>query len=317
MLMKGDLSKKPRHLIQVVGRRTGISSDVIRAWERRYGAVISERTETNRRLYTDDDIEKLTLLKRAINAGRRIGDIAQLSYDDLFELVMGDESNATKSYQSPSTGTVMELFDEAAVAVNEMNSNRLDIALSNAVAMLSTTDFLMEFLKPLHNYINDECSRGTLRYIQEKFAKISIRNCLSNLSTKFRSAKEEGPKMIIGSLTSEFENLDTLMHIIIAQNIGWSVTYVGNNIPHDELTHMANKISANTIVVALNNPRDIARKSYEIKTIQETADLKDNIVLIGSQASSYRQIADDVRANISQDLSSFRLTLERLYGLIR
>ena len=80
---------------------------------------------------------------------------------------------------------------------------------------------------------------------------------------------------------------------------------------------MANKISANTIVVALNNPRDIARKSYEIKTIQETADLKDNIVLIGSQASSYRQIADDVRANISQDLSSFRLTLERLYGLIR
>ena len=55
--MKSDLSKKPRHLIQVVGRRTGISSDVIRAWERRYNAVISQRTETNRRLYTDDDIE--------------------------------------------------------------------------------------------------------------------------------------------------------------------------------------------------------------------------------------------------------------------
>ena len=98
MELKGDLSKKPRHLIQVVGRRTGISSDVIRAWERRYGAVISQRTDTNRRLYTDDDIEKLTLLKRAINAGRRIGDIANLSYDDLFELVMGDESNTARSY---------------------------------------------------------------------------------------------------------------------------------------------------------------------------------------------------------------------------
>ena len=61
--MKGNLSKKPRHLIQVVARRTGTSSDVIRAWERRYNAVVSERTQTNRRLYTDDDIEKLTLLK--------------------------------------------------------------------------------------------------------------------------------------------------------------------------------------------------------------------------------------------------------------
>ena len=123
--------------------------------------------------------------------------------------------------------------------------------------------------------------------------------------------------MIIGSLTSEYENLDTLMHIIVAQNIGWDVTYVGNSIPHDEMTYMANKVEARTIVVALNNPRDIARKTYEIKTMKEQADLKDNIVLIGAQANNYRQIADDVKAVISQDLSSFRLTLERLYGLIR
>ena len=197
------------------------------------------------------------------------------------------------------------------------NSNKLDTALSNAIAMLSTTDFLMEFLKPLHTYINDECSRGSLRYIQEKFAKVSIRNCLSNLYTTFRSSKDDGPRMIIGSLTSEHENLDTLIHIIVAQNIGWDVTYVGNSIPHDEMTYMANKIEARTIVVALNNPRDIARKTYEIKTMKELADMKDNIVLIGTQASNYRQIADDVKAIISQDLSSFRLTLERLYGLIR
>ena len=80
---------------------------------------------------------------------------------------------------------------------------------------------------------------------------------------------------------------------------------------------MANKIKASTIVVALNNPSDVARKTYEIKTMKELADLKDNIVLIGTQANFYRQIADDVNAVVSQDLSSFRLTLERLYGLIR
>jgi hypothetical protein len=51
--------------------------------------------------------------------------------------------------------------------------------------------------------------------------------------------------------------------------------------------------------------------------MKELADLKDNIVLIGTQANTYRQIADDVNAVVSQDLSSFRLTLERLYGLIR
>ena len=312
-----NLSKKSRHLIQVVGRRTGLNSDVIRAWERRYKAIVSQRTETNRRLYTDDDIEKLALLKRAINAGRRIGDIAQLSYDDLFELVMGDESNTAKSYERPSTGTVMELFDEASSSIHEMNSHKLDIALANAIAMLSTTDFLLEFLKPLHTYINDECRRGALRYVQEKFAKMSIRTCLANLYTKFRSSKKEGPKLIIGSLTSEHENLDSLMHIIVAQNIGWDVTYVGNGVPHDELSYMADKIDARTMVIALNHHRDIARKIYEIKTIKNAANQKENIILIGTQAKNYRHLADNVQVIISQDLSSFRLTLERFYSLIR
>ena len=63
--MKEDLSAKPRHLIQVVNRRTGLSSDVIRVWEKRYQAVVSHRNDTNRRLYSDKDIDKLTLLKRA------------------------------------------------------------------------------------------------------------------------------------------------------------------------------------------------------------------------------------------------------------
>ena len=76
--MKEDLSAKPRHLIQVVNRRTGLSSDVIRVWEKRYQAVVSHRNDTNRRLYSDKDIDKLTLLKRAIAAGRRIGDVASL-----------------------------------------------------------------------------------------------------------------------------------------------------------------------------------------------------------------------------------------------
>ena len=184
--MKEDLAAKPRHLIQVVNRRTGLSSDVIRVWEKRYQAVISHRNDTNRRLYSDKDIDKLTLLKRAIAAGRRIGDIAELSYDDLFELVMGDESTASIGYKRPSTGTIMELFDEAVSCIKEMNSWKLDNVLSNAVAILSTNDFLIEFIKPLSNYIQDECSRGSIRYSHEKMSKLCIRTCLNNLYLKIQ-----------------------------------------------------------------------------------------------------------------------------------
>ena len=69
---KGETYTKGRHSIAVVSRRTGITQLVLRAWERRYKAVVPSRTESGRRLYSDADLEKLNLLQlltKAIGIG--------------------------------------------------------------------------------------------------------------------------------------------------------------------------------------------------------------------------------------------------------
>jgi DNA-binding transcriptional MerR regulator len=71
---KESTSGQKRHPIQVVARRTGLSPDVLRVWEKRYQAVEPGRTKTGRRLYSDDDIERLRLLREATSRGRRIGE---------------------------------------------------------------------------------------------------------------------------------------------------------------------------------------------------------------------------------------------------
>ncbi|MDH3428172.1 MAG: MerR family transcriptional regulator, partial [Gemmatimonadota bacterium] len=81
---------EPEHPIQVVSHRTGLSADVLRAWERRYGAVRPDRSASRRRLYSDRDIERLILLRRATKAGRTIGQIATLPDDRLRQLVASD-----------------------------------------------------------------------------------------------------------------------------------------------------------------------------------------------------------------------------------
>ena len=70
----------------------------------------------------------------------------------------------------------------------------------------------------------------------------------------------------------------------------------------------------------MSNTRNKIVKDVEslmIKVIKNESEQRDNIVLIGSEVHNFRQLADDVKAIISNDLSSFRLTMERLYGLIR
>src|SRR6476659_7302568 len=66
------------HPIQVVTRRTGISADVLRVWEKRYAVVTPVRSPSGRRLYSDADIERLRLIVRATRTGRTIGQVAAL-----------------------------------------------------------------------------------------------------------------------------------------------------------------------------------------------------------------------------------------------
>ena len=64
---KAPPGSEARHPIQVVARRTGLSVDVIRAWERRYGVVETRRTESLGRIYTRDDVERLTMIKQLVD----------------------------------------------------------------------------------------------------------------------------------------------------------------------------------------------------------------------------------------------------------
>lgn len=83
----------PQFPIRVVVRRTGINASLLRAWERRYGAVDPERSEGGQRLYSESDIQKLTLLREAVDLGFPIGQVAEHDEASLRELVLRSRSS--------------------------------------------------------------------------------------------------------------------------------------------------------------------------------------------------------------------------------
>src|SRR5687768_1114730 len=68
-------SEEPRYPVRMVIKRTGLTADLLRAWERRYGVVKPQRSEGGQRLYSEDDIVRLGMLKRATVAGHSIGEV--------------------------------------------------------------------------------------------------------------------------------------------------------------------------------------------------------------------------------------------------
>ncbi|HQW30007.1 MAG TPA: MerR family transcriptional regulator [Verrucomicrobiales bacterium] len=71
--------------ISAVARLTGVSPHVLRVWERRYGVVEPGRSDSKRRRYTQDDIQRLTLLKTLVDHGHAIGSVARLATAQLEE----------------------------------------------------------------------------------------------------------------------------------------------------------------------------------------------------------------------------------------
>ena len=106
-----------KHSIQVVSRLSGLSPHVIRVWEKRYGAVTPVRTGTNRRLYSEEEIQRLRLLSRATAAGHRIGVIAHLGIRDLERLVATLGTSLSVSSDLP--GELGELSGTGSISVRE------------------------------------------------------------------------------------------------------------------------------------------------------------------------------------------------------
>jgi DNA-binding transcriptional MerR regulator len=78
-----ELINKHQYAIGVVARRTQTHPETIRVWERRYELIVPGRSETGRRLYSENDIAKLSLVKRLTELGHSVSSLAKLSNDEL------------------------------------------------------------------------------------------------------------------------------------------------------------------------------------------------------------------------------------------
>lgn len=145
--------------IGAVVRRTGLSAPNIRIWEKRYGAVVPERTDTNRRLYSEEDLERLTLLHTLTERGYSISNIANLSLDQLREHLAEEESTLPISPKRRGGGRhnrVLAVGDglaEILVADNMIEAECLaqfcDLSTASSALHLPTVDLLVIAMETL------------------------------------------------------------------------------------------------------------------------------------------------------------------------
>lgn len=233
--------RDPRHPIGVAAERTGLSTDVIRAWERRYSAVEPSRDAAGQRLYSDADVERLRLLRRATSGGRSISQVVELSGEELAELVQGDAAaKATVEVRAPD---VDRLFDLALA----LDGPDLESSLRRAVVAQGLASFAEEVAVPLLRRLGEGWHAGEVTPAQEHVASAAVARVVTGL----RAGKGAGPVAVVGTLSGERHEVGALLAAAAAELAGWRVVYLGADLPPSELAAAAERAGARAVCVSV------------------------------------------------------------------
>lgn len=303
------------HPIRVVARRTGLTPHVIRVWEKRYSAVVPGRTSTRRRFYTDEDVERLILLRRATLSGRSIGQVARLSREELVELLKADDSalplaapiGLPEGADDPVDGYVSLCLK----AIQALNAAELESCLARAAAGLSQPVFLEQFLVRLMTRVGDCWRDGSLRVMHEHLVSSSLRTFLGGLGTGHLPSAS-APLLIATTPAGQLHEMGALATAATAASEGWRVLYLGPNLPAEEIAGAARHQEARVVALSIMYPADDSRLDAELVRLRQALPPQVELLAGGRATGGYQHSLQEVRAVIIEDLASFRKHLESL-----
>ena len=309
---------KAQHPIGVVTSRTRLTPELLRAWERRYGTVVPQRSETGRRLYSEADIEKLQLLKRLVDGGRRISDVAGLTLDALRELArqdrdarLEDTRRFVPSASSETDSAVSDLLSRALLSVEELDRRGFESVLGEATVKLSPTRLREDLIVPLMNHIGEQWHAGGLRIAHEHMATVVVKSFLYAMQQK-RLASENAPRLLACTLPGFRHELGALLAASVASELGWDVTYLGPDIPAAEIAAAVHQRQASAVLVSLVFTDDASLLQRELRWLRELSG-EDVILLAGGDAAlAHRGLLDELGILCAASLEEFSEQLSAL-----
>lgn len=308
------LSPDLRHPIKVVCHRTGLSSHAIRVWERRYGLICCKRTLTNRRLYSDEEIERLRLLKLLTDCGHRISNIVCLKLEELCSLYkqsvpaapQGDAAPLVLQHQTPD-----ECLACCLQAVRKIEQSALTQLLEDARVRYGHRVTLLRIIAPFVYEVGEAWRKGDLRVAHEHLATAVVRDFLSYTARHYplhKGARE----IVVATPSGQAHEIGALLVAAAARELGWRATYLGPSLPAEEIAACAKMRGADAVALSIVYPGDDPAVPEELAHLRKILPQHIALFIGGRAAFGYHQTLRIPDVQLISDLDSFEKALERI-----
>jgi DNA-binding transcriptional MerR regulator/methylmalonyl-CoA mutase cobalamin-binding subunit len=253
--------------IAAVERDTGLSKDTLRVWERRYGFPHPERDAFGERVYPIEQVDKLRVLRRLMDAGHRPGKIIRLPIDALQALA----AETTGSSAAPrSMGDALAEHEDLPRYVELVKAHEVDAlrrALSQAQLRLGMERFVVEVVSPLTRMIGDAWARGYVEVFEEHLYTESIQVLLRGaIGTIPQPARQ--PRVLLTTIPQEPHGLGLLMAEAILALEGCRCVSLGVQTPVWDIVLAAGAHRADVVALSFSsvvNPNQVLESLVELR----------------------------------------------------
>ena len=252
-----------------LSRRTGISPDLLRAWERRYGLLAPARSQGGFRLYSPADEAAVRRMSALLAEGLSPAEAAR-------------QASAAAPQPAPVTAVLSPegTCQRIPRAIDAYDEDEVNSALDEAISVLTVDTLAQGIVLPVLREVGARWQRGELLVGQEHFASNLIRARLLNLGRGWGTGT--GPRGLFACLPGEQHDLGLVAFSLVMHRRGWRVTFLGQNTPLDSVSDATDKLAPRVVVLVSLDPGRFAAVETELAALRRDGAV---LMLAGSGAS--------------------------------
>ena len=265
------------HRIHRVAKLTGLSKDVIRVWERRYGLVKPSRSSNRYREYSEEEVALLRFVKAQMEEGATIGALAAEGRDSLVARMRSTTSVAAEEQQPHE-----RLLDDLIGSLDPLNKAGFERKLNGAMAIIPFEEAVQRILLPLQRRVGELWHQGRLNVAVEHYVTKLIQQKLFSVMNQM-PVNEYGPRVLIACPEGESHEVGAQAVAYIAATRGCQVYYLGPNLPYSDLLAFCERINPDLVLLSLTEIKSDEAARQLVQDFQSLS--KQWSVAIGGQGA--------------------------------
>ena len=264
--------------IRTVSSLTGVNAVTIRAWERRYGLIIPQRTPKGHRLYTQQDVEHINRIVELLNQGISVGHVKPLL----------DQSpgNTATSSRTDDVNTWNDQQDKMLAAIERFDEPSLDSTYNDALSLYPLDIVNQRLTTPLLRLLGERWKKRETGIAEEHFFSVYLRNKLG-ARIHHLNQRGNGPLLLLACLPGELHETGLLFFALAAVNAGYRVLVLGANTPLQQIPGVLDKKPCAGVV--LSGSSKLARGVIDTDLPDLTRQIKTPIFVGGITSVSHQE----------------------------